>query len=87
MKHYQKFILALAFIGTLFSNFHYHEDGHESEDCQICILEHNMVSSDLTSSTSIEKVELYFETPLYTSLLFKYKTEKDSLSRAPPSIS
>ena len=87
MKQYQIFILALVFVGTLFSNFHFHEDGHEGEDCQICILEHNMVGSDLTSSASVEKVELYFETPSYTSPLFNHKTHNDSLSRAPPSIS
>jgi hypothetical protein len=87
MKQYQIFILALVFVGTLFSTFHVHEDAHESEDCQICILQHNMVGSDITSSTDIDKVELYFETPSYTRPSFTQKTYNYSLSRAPPSIS
>ena len=87
MKQYKTFILALVLVGTLFSSFHYHEDGHAGEDCQVCILEHNLMGADLTSSTSLEKVQFYFDIPSYTSPLLTYTTYKDKLSRAPPSVS
>jgi len=87
MRQYRTFILALLLIGTLFSSLHFHEDGHVDEDCQVCILEHNFMGADLERSTSLEKVQLYFDVPSYTSLLLTQTNYKDADSRAPPSFS
>ena len=87
MKQYQRFILALVFVGTLFSSFHYHADIHESENCQVCILQNNIVGADLSSLPNLQSLELYFERPTYLISLCADTVNKDFNSRAPPSFS
>ena len=86
MKRYQSVILAFVFISTLFSSFHYHDDGHTSEDCQVCVLQHNLSSADLNYEEPLVKVEVSFEVPLYIASLRSAKTLKSFNSRAPPSF-
>jgi len=87
MKRYQTFIIALAFVATLLSSFHVHDDGHASEDCQVCILQHNVASGDIPQTIYLDSVDLYFEEPSYTSNSLTDKTCKSFNSRAPPSFS
>jgi len=87
MKQYQKFILALVFVGTLISSFHYHADIHEIEDCQVCILQNNIASADISSLPSLQNIELCCERLVYLSSLCCDKLNKYSNSRAPPSFS
>lgn len=87
MKKYQIFILALVFVGTLLSSFHYHADINEHDDCQVCVLQNNLVSADLSSSIELDKVALYFETSAYSTSLDTSPVHKNFNSRAPPSFS
>jgi hypothetical protein len=88
MKFYKKFILSLVFLGTLLSSFHYHADGQSSDNCQICILQHNISSADIPHSFSLPSLDFKFKTLYgYVNASFIYKLTKDSLSRAPPYFS
>lgn len=85
MKQYQQFILALVFIGTLLSSFHYHEDGHTSEECQVCIVEHNLVGADPVDSTSLQELACPCDKlDDLSGTLVTQGVPKNRLSRAPP---
>ncbi|MDF1880183.1 hypothetical protein JHD50_02505 [Sulfurimonas sp. MAG313] len=86
MKRYQFFILTLAFVATLLSSFHVHDNGHVNEDCQVCILQHNIASADIIDFTALTKRDVYFDAPVYTSTLTFLKTYTSFNSRAPPSF-
>lgn len=85
LKH---FIIALVLVGNLLGSFHVHEHGQVNEDCQVCVIQHNLVGSDPVELKLVDeficpcdKVEA-----LTTQLFTQYQV-KDGLSRAPPSFS
>ncbi len=87
MKFYRHFILALIVVGTLLSSFHQHSDGHVSDECQVCIIQHNLSSADIAHPFVLEAIECCFTAPQYVQETYVSKVFKYTLSRAPPSFS
>ena len=88
MKNYQKFILALVFVGTLLSSFHYHADGHSSSECQVCVLQHSIGSADIPERLCLQCLSIGYETPVGAEgISHTARIYHDSLSRAPPLFS
>lgn len=87
MKLYKTLLLTFVLIGTFLSSFHVHDNHHDHEDCQVCVLQHNIVDADLPVIYSVEKVALFFEEPAYATSLLTNTLCKDSHSRAPPHFS
>lgn len=85
MKQYQQFILALVFIGTLLSSFHHHGDGHVSEECQVCVVQQNLIGTDPVEYSFIEKVTCPCDKiDDLCGVLIPQELSKERLSRAPP---
>ena len=87
-KKYQLFILALVFVGTLLSSFHYHDDVHTGEDCPVCVIQQVFAVADIPELFTLQELIVFLMIPLlgrqsYCSL--KFITNPPS--RAPPSFS
>ena len=80
-KKYQLFILALVFVGTLLSSFHYHEDMHTAEDCPVCIIQHVFAIADIPEHFILAEMA-FLQIQSFVSL----KPILDFPSRAPPSF-
>ena len=87
-KKYQLFILALVLIGTLLSSFHYHDDVHVAEDCQVCIIQHGLAGADIPDPVALQELIVFFLIPLLgRQTYFSLKLIRSCPSRAPPSFS
>jgi len=87
MKRYQLFFVSLLFVATLFSSFHVHADGHVSEDCQICILQHNLASADVLDFSTLEEVVSFYEPLADANTFVSIQSVQNFHSRAPPLFS
>ena len=88
IKKYKLLLIGLIVIGTLLGSFHYHDDVHVSEDCQICIVQHLLSSADIPEVFSLALVSVFFykfvsprTIHISTACFYSYP------SRAPPSFS
>ena len=86
MKKYFTVIFVLA---TLASVLHHHNDVRVHNDCQICIIQSNILNGDIPSDTlCLSKIEISSEavsTELKT--LYIWQTYKKLQTRAPPKFS
>ena len=88
MKNYKLFLLGLIVIGTLLGSFHHHDDGLTSDDCQVCIVQHNLDVSADVNIYSLEAINTYFWATVPHENSYKTKfTYANTLSRAPPLFS
>jgi hypothetical protein len=82
------FIIALVLVGNLLGSFHVHEDGHSHEDCQVCVIAHNLVGSDPVELKLVDEfIHPSSQVESLTTQLFTQFQVEDGLSRAPPSFS
>lgn len=86
-KKYQLFILALVFVGTLLSSFHYHNDMQAAADCPVCVIQNVFAVADIPDVFTLQELTLFFLVPVlgrqrYSSL----KLILSYPSRAPPSF-
>lgn len=87
-KKYRLLLLALVFVGTLLSSFHYHDDAQTSEDCPVCILQHISVGADIPDNVVLQELALFFLIPLSgLQAYISTKLIRSYPSRAPPSFS
>jgi len=88
IKKYKLILIGLIVFGTLLGSFHYHDDAHLSEDCQVCIVQHLLAAADLPEIFTLAIVALFFYSfvspktiHVSTACFCSYP------SRAPPSFS
>ena len=86
-KKYQLFILALVFVGTLLSSFHYHDDMLTDDECSVCIIQQVFAAADIPELLTLQELIVFALVPIlgrqvYCSAAFIYS----SPSRAPPSF-
>jgi len=87
-KKYQLFMLALVFVGTLLSSFHYHEDMHADEDCQVCIIQQVFAVADIPDLVTLQELIVFFLIPILgRQTYFSLRLIRSCPSRAPPSFS
>lgn len=87
-KKHQLFILALVFVGTLLSSFHYHDDMHAEEDCQVCIIQQVFAVADIPESVTLQELIVFLLIPILGRINFvSLKLNPNYPSRAPPSFS
>lgn len=87
-KKYQLFILALVFVGTLLSSFHYHEDMQTAEDCPVCIIQNVFAGADIPEQFILAEIAFFFLLPLLQrQTCLTLKPILDFPSRAPPPFS
>ena len=86
-KKYQLFILALVFVGTLLSSFHYHEDMHTAEECSVCIIQNVFAIADIPDHFVLAEISFFFLLPLLRRQRFvSLRPNLNLPSRAPPSF-
>ena len=86
-KKYQLFILALVFIGTLLSSFHYHDDMQMDDNCSVCIIKHIIAIADIPELFSLQELIVFLLIPLLgRQTYFSLKLIRSYPSRAPPSF-
>ena len=84
-KKYQLFILALVFVGTLLSSFHYHDDMHAEEDCPVCIIQHVFSTADIPEPVTLQELTVFLLIPLLgRQSVCSLKLIRNYPSRAPP---
>lgn len=87
-KKHQLFILALVFVGTLLSSFHYHDDMHAEEDCSVCIIQQVFSVADIPEPVTLQELIVFLLIPLLgRQTYFSLKLIRSCPSRAPPSFS
>ncbi len=86
-KKYQLFILALVFVGTLLSSFHYHDDMQTAEDCPVCIIQNVFGVGDIPEPVTLQELIVFFLIPIFgRQTCFSLKLIRSYPSRAPPSF-
>lgn len=85
-KKYQLFLLALVFVGTLLSSFHYHDNMHTDEECPICIIQQVFAAADIPDLITLQELTVFILIPLLGRQVYlSSKLILSFPSRAPPS--
>jgi len=88
MKKYRLLLLGFIVFGTLLSSFHHHDDGRVSDECKVCLLQHNIDSANSVDSFEITDIDIKIESLDAFVFVFHNDSFKSNfLSRAPPSFS
>ena len=86
-KKYQLFILALVFVGTLLSSFHYHDDMQTDDNCSVCIIQHVFAAADIPELFTLQELIVFVLIPLLGRQSYiSSKLISSCPSRAPPSF-
>ena len=88
IKKYKLLLIGLIVFGTLLGSFHYHDDAHISEDCQICIFQNILSIADLPEVFTLALISLFFyKFVLPRTVHISSACFCSYPSRAPPSFS
>lgn len=88
MKKYRLLLLSFIIFGTILSSFHHHDDGQASDECKVCLLQHNFDTAN--SVDSFELGDIYIKIESLDTFVFIFHNDSfksNFLSRAPPSFS
>jgi hypothetical protein len=91
MSFYKKqrlLLLGFIVIGMLLSSFHHHGNGLVSDDCKICVVQHNLDSAGSVESYTLEELNTKIDISTdYENGVHNARLNFNFLSRAPPSFS
>ncbi|MBN2781662.1 MAG: hypothetical protein JXQ66_00305 [Campylobacterales bacterium] len=92
MKFKISIISFLLFVSSVFGAVHeleHIDKNHNSSMCQVCVLDHNSISFDITDAKDFYQTDLYLRDiiSLKTDILNKHIKKTNNHANAPPQIS